>query len=50
MRGSRPTSPGIADGAMDVRAAQAGEIDELARLWFDAWQDGHAEIVPVELK
>jgi GNAT superfamily N-acetyltransferase len=38
------------DGAMDVRAAQAGEIDKLARLWFDAWQDGHAEIVPVELK
>lgn len=35
---------------MDVRAAQAGEIDELARLWFDAWQDGHADIVPVELK
>ena len=43
-------SPGIAAGAMDVRAAQAGEIDELAQLWFDAWQDGHAEIVPVELK
>ena len=34
---------------MDVRPAEAGEIDRLARLWYDAWQDGHAEIVPAEL-
>ena len=35
---------------MDVRDAQAEEVDPLARLWYDAWQDGHAEIVPLELK
>ena len=35
---------------MKVRDAQAGEVDQLARLWYDAWQDGHAEIVPLELK
>lgn len=34
---------------MDVRAAEAGEIDPLAKLWYDAWQDAHAQIVPVEL-
>jgi GNAT superfamily N-acetyltransferase len=32
-----------------VRAAQASELDALARVWFDAWNDGHAEIVPAEL-
>ena len=35
---------------MDLRDAQAEEVDPLARLWYDAWQDGHAEIVPLELK
>ena len=34
---------------MDVRAADAGEIDHLARLWFDGWRDAHAQIVPAEL-
>jgi len=34
---------------MDVRAAQPNEIDQLARLWHDAWQDAHASIVPAEL-
>ena len=34
---------------MDVRDAQAGEIDHLARLWFDGWRDAHALIVPAEL-
>ena len=34
---------------MDVRAAREGEIDQLARLWYDAWQDAHASIVPAEL-
>ena len=34
---------------MDVRAAQEGEIDQLARLWYDAWQDAHLPIVPPEL-
>jgi len=35
---------------MDVRAAQPKEIDQLARLWYDAWQDAHAAILPAELK
>ncbi|MGH7571534.1 MAG: GNAT family N-acetyltransferase [Gemmatimonadota bacterium] len=35
---------------MEVRFAEAGEVDQLAKLWYDAWQDGHAEILPAELK
>lgn len=35
---------------MKVRPARESEVDHLAKLWHDAWQDGHAEIVPVELK
>jgi GNAT superfamily N-acetyltransferase len=34
---------------MDVRAAAESEIDRLARLWYDGWQDAHARIVPAEL-
>ena len=34
---------------MDVRSAEEREIDQLARLWHDAWQDAHAQIVPAEL-
>ncbi len=34
---------------MDVRAAEATEIDHLARVWYDAWRDAHARIVPAEL-
>jgi ribosomal protein S18 acetylase RimI-like enzyme len=34
---------------MDVRAAKDAEIDPLARLWYDGWQDAHATIVPEEL-
>lgn len=34
---------------MDVRSAEEREIDQLARLWYDAWQDAHAPIVPAEL-
>jgi GNAT superfamily N-acetyltransferase len=33
---------------MDVRSAEERELDELARLWYDAWHDSHARIVPVE--
>ena len=35
---------------MQVREAHESEIDHLARLWYDSWQYGHADIVPVELK
>ena len=34
---------------MDVRAAEEAEIDHLAKVWYDGWQDAHAEIVPAEL-
>jgi GNAT superfamily N-acetyltransferase len=34
---------------MDVRAAEEVEIGHLAKVWYDAWQDGHAQIVPAEL-
>ena len=32
-----------------VRNAEVPEIDRLARLWCDAWQDAHAKLVPAEL-
>lgn len=32
-----------------VRAAEHRELDQLAQIWFDAWNDGHARLVPVEL-
>ena len=35
--------------AMDVRPADAAEIDQLAQVWFDSWRDAHAAIVPEEL-
>jgi ribosomal protein S18 acetylase RimI-like enzyme len=34
---------------MHVRAAEAGEIDHLAKVWYDGWHDAHAQIVPAEL-
>lgn len=33
----------------DVRDAESIDIDPLARLWCDGWQDAHACILPVEL-
>lgn len=37
------------DPAVEIRDAEEGEIGQLARLWYDSWQDAHAKIVPVEL-
>jgi GNAT superfamily N-acetyltransferase len=34
---------------MDVRSARKTEIDPLASLWYAAWHDAHAGIVPEEL-
>jgi GNAT superfamily N-acetyltransferase len=34
---------------MNVRFALESEIDLLARLWFDGWQDAHADLVPPRL-
>jgi len=34
---------------MDVRPAEEAELDHLATIWFEAWQDAHAAIVPAAL-
>ncbi|WP_315831068.1 GNAT family N-acetyltransferase [Bradyrhizobium prioriisuperbiae] len=34
---------------MQVRFADAGEVDHLARLWHDGWHDAHAPLAPLEL-
>jgi ribosomal protein S18 acetylase RimI-like enzyme len=34
---------------MDVRGAEETEIDHLARIWYEGWQDAHAQILPPEL-
>ena len=33
----------------NIRDAKVSEIAQLAKLWFDGWQDAHARIVPAEL-
>ena len=35
---------------INVRAAQETEIDHLAKLWYEGWQDAHAQIVSGELR
>ena len=35
---------------MQVRPAHEGDLDRLAQIWCDGWQDAHAEIVPAELR
>src|SRR5215813_2473448 len=34
---------------MRVRPAEQSEIDQLARIWYEAWNDAHAHLVPAEL-
>ncbi|MEZ5066241.1 MAG: GNAT family N-acetyltransferase [bacterium] len=34
---------------MIVRAARTSDVDPLAILWYEGWQDAHARIVPAEL-
>ncbi len=34
---------------MNVRQAEAADIDHLARVWYDGWQDAHAKLLPAEL-
>jgi ribosomal protein S18 acetylase RimI-like enzyme len=34
---------------MDVRPAEADDIDHLARVWWEGWHEAHAAIVPAEL-
>jgi GNAT superfamily N-acetyltransferase len=35
---------------MDVRDAHESELDHLAKLWYDGWQDAHAPLMPAELR
>jgi ribosomal protein S18 acetylase RimI-like enzyme len=34
---------------MIIRDAEIAELGQLAKIWYDGWQDAHARIVPVEL-
>lgn len=34
---------------MQVRTAEVTEIDALAKIWHDGWQDAHAELLPAEI-
>ena len=34
---------------MNIRNADSSEVEALARLWYDGWQDAHAAILPLEL-
>ena len=34
---------------MQVRSADAAEIEHLAQLWYDGWHQAHASLVPQEL-
>ena len=35
--------------SVQVRPAVEGELDQLAQVWFDAWHEAHAAIVPAAL-
>jgi GNAT superfamily N-acetyltransferase len=35
---------------MTIRDATPGDIEALARIWYDAWQDAHAAILPDDLR
>jgi ribosomal protein S18 acetylase RimI-like enzyme len=33
-----------------LRDAESADVPRLAQIWYDGWQDAHAEILPAELK
>ena len=35
---------------MDIRDAEEYEVEALAKIWYEGWNDAHAQIVPAELK
>jgi len=35
--------------SMTVRNAKVSEIERLAKIWFDGWQDAHSQLLPKEL-
>lgn len=34
---------------MNVRPAVRSELDQLAKIWYEGWQDAHAQILPAAL-
>ena len=40
----------VAGCIVEVRAAEASELDALAQMWLDGWRDAHADLVPPTLK
>ena len=36
--------------SLGIRTPQESELDHLAKIWYDGWQDAHADILPQELK
>jgi GNAT superfamily N-acetyltransferase len=34
---------------MDVRTAERADVERLAKVWYDGWQDAHAGLLPEEL-
>src|SRR5687768_3570375 len=34
---------------VEVRTPEPREVDPLAKIWYDGWQDAHAAILPAEL-
>jgi GNAT superfamily N-acetyltransferase len=35
---------------VEIRPAETADVARLTRIWYDGWQDAHADIVPEELK
>lgn len=35
---------------MDLRTARSSDIERLARIWHDGWQDAHASTLPAQLR
>jgi ribosomal protein S18 acetylase RimI-like enzyme len=44
------TATRAAMDAIETRPVEEQEIDHLAKLWYEGWQDAHAQIVPAELR
>jgi GNAT superfamily N-acetyltransferase len=42
-------NPCLEESMMQVRPVDAGEIDQLARLWHDVWHESHGPLAPAEL-
>lgn len=43
-----PAGQGQGD-IVEARSADPSEPGQLARVWYDAWNDAHSRIVPAEL-